>query len=58
MEVEDASQGRSLSGSSAGGRKPGAKQRLKRLKIRYCGASKAALEAIEEAWGQDVDFPS
>ena len=37
--------------SAVGGRK-----RLRRLKIRYLGSSKAALEAVEAAFAKDVEF--
>ena len=41
----------SQNGNEAGGRK-----RFRRLKIRYAGLNRNAIEALEEAWGEDVEF--
>lgn len=51
--------GGSKGGGSSSGSKPAGLKRLRRLKIRYVGAAKGPIEAIEEAWAAEgVDFPS
>jgi hypothetical protein len=37
---------------------PRSSKRFRRMKIRYVGTSKQAVEAIEEAYGNEVEFLS
>jgi len=42
-------------GGTEGG-KEGGRKRLRRLKIRYAGANRANIQAVEEGWREEVEF--